>query len=119
MDASGATFWITVEAVLRLTRLKVRCANAHRVMPAPRKIDISVAAASTVAVVDGVVSWVVGSGVVVFGLVVECGRVAVATGLGATGGGLTPDPEDGAKILASGERRYSTGVAHSRSLTSE
>ena len=57
IDANGATFWIIAEAVLRLTRLKVRCATAHSAMPAPRKIDISVAAASAVVVEPVVLEW--------------------------------------------------------------
>src|SRR5687767_15545732 len=92
-DAKGATFWIVSEAVLRLTRLKVRCAAAHTAMPAPRKIDISVAAPSAVVVVCVV------SGGGVFE-VAESGGVFVATGIGTGGGGvITPDLRDGAKKI--------------------
>ena len=97
--------------MLRLTRLKVRCAAAHTAMPAPRKIDIRVAAPSAVLVIDSVVSGV--------GVLRDDQEVVfVATGTG-TGGGDHCGFCDGAKILPSGDRRYSTGVAHSRSLTSE
>src|SRR4026209_475392 len=109
IDANGATFLINAEALLRLTRVKVKCASAHRAMPAPRKIDISVAAASAVVVecaVSGVTSGVGVSDAAGFGVL---GGVFGAAGIGAGWTGvITPDRRDGAKILASGERKYST-----------